>query len=120
MHLRISPIENMSETREQHRQRGKIYRQKHRAELRLKGAVYYQQHDVEIRARARVRYRVRTQQQPHIVEHISAEQKEYQRIYRETHRDRIKWGTFYFEIVGITNPSELYHHLEIQARELVD
>ena len=37
-----------------------------------------------------------------------------------THKDRVKWGTYYFEIVGITNPSELYHHLEIQARELVD
>ena len=37
-----------------------------------------------------------------------------------THKDRIKWGTYYFEIVGISNPSELYHHLEIQAKELVD
>ncbi len=37
-----------------------------------------------------------------------------------THKDRIKWGTRYFEIVGITNPSELSHHLEIQARELLD
>lgn len=36
-----------------------------------------------------------------------------------THKDRIKWGTYYFEIIGISNPSELYHHLEIQARELV-
>lgn len=32
--------------------------------------------------------------------------------------DRIKWGTFYFEIVGITNPSEAYHHLEIEVREI--
>jgi SPP1 family predicted phage head-tail adaptor len=37
-----------------------------------------------------------------------------------SHKDRIKWGDYYFEIVGISNPSELYHHLEIQARELVD
>ena len=36
-----------------------------------------------------------------------------------THKDRIKWGSYYFEIIGISNPSELYHHLEIQARELV-
>ena len=35
-----------------------------------------------------------------------------------SHKDRIKWGDYYFEIVGISNPSELYHHLEIQAREL--
>src|SRR3990167_10637390 len=27
--------------------------------------------------------------------------------------NRIKWGTYYFEITGITNPSEMYHHLEI-------
>ena len=32
--------------------------------------------------------------------------------------DRIKWGTYYFEIIGITNPSEAYHHLEIAAREI--
>jgi len=32
--------------------------------------------------------------------------------------DRIKWGSYYFEILGITNPSELYHHLEIEAREI--
>jgi len=32
--------------------------------------------------------------------------------------DRIKWGTYYFEITGIRNPSELYHHLEIEAREI--
>ena len=37
-----------------------------------------------------------------------------------SHKDRIKWGNYYFEIIGISNPSELYHHLEIQARELVD
>ncbi len=36
------------------------------------------------------------------------------------HTDRIKWGTYYFEIIGIVNPSELYHHLEIKVRELVD
>lgn len=35
-----------------------------------------------------------------------------------THRDRIKWGDYYFEIMGITNPSEAYHHLEIDVREL--
>ena len=32
--------------------------------------------------------------------------------------DRIKWGTYYFEITGITNPSEVYHHLEISVREI--
>ena len=32
--------------------------------------------------------------------------------------DRIKWGTYYFEIIGITNPSEIYHHLEIDCREI--
>ncbi len=32
--------------------------------------------------------------------------------------DRIKWGTYYFEIIGITNPSELYSHLEIDCREI--
>ena len=32
--------------------------------------------------------------------------------------DRIKWGDYYFEIIGITNPSESYHHLEIEAREI--
>jgi SPP1 family predicted phage head-tail adaptor len=32
--------------------------------------------------------------------------------------DRIRWGTYYFEIVGITNPSETYHHLEIDVREV--
>jgi head-tail adaptor len=35
-----------------------------------------------------------------------------------TTRERIKWGTYYFEIIGITNPSELYDHLEIDAKEL--
>jgi len=33
-------------------------------------------------------------------------------------KDRIKWGLYYFEIIGITNPSETYHHLEIEAREI--
>jgi len=32
--------------------------------------------------------------------------------------DRIRWGTYYFEIVGISNPSETYHHLEIDVREI--
>jgi len=32
--------------------------------------------------------------------------------------DRIKWGTYYFEIIGITNPSEVYHHLEIDCKEI--
>ena len=35
-----------------------------------------------------------------------------------TTKDRIKWGTYYFEILGITNPSEMYHHLEIACREI--
>jgi SPP1 family predicted phage head-tail adaptor len=35
-----------------------------------------------------------------------------------TTKERIKWGTYYFEIIGITNPSELYRHLEIDAREI--
>ncbi len=40
-----------------------------------------------------------------------------------TTANRIKYdysttGTAYFEILGITNPSEAYHHLEINAREL--
>ncbi len=35
-----------------------------------------------------------------------------------TTADRIKWGAVYFEITGITNPSEAYHHLEIMVREL--
>ena len=33
-------------------------------------------------------------------------------------KNRIRWGTYYFEIIGITNPSEAYHHLEIDAREI--
>ena len=33
--------------------------------------------------------------------------------------DRIYWGTVIFEITGIVNPSEAYHHLEIFVRELV-
>ena len=32
--------------------------------------------------------------------------------------DRIKWGDYYFEITGIRNPSEAYHHLEIDVREI--
>ncbi len=32
-------------------------------------------------------------------------------------KDRIKWGSYYFEITGIVNPSEMYHHLEIHVRE---
>ena len=35
-----------------------------------------------------------------------------------TPKDRIKWGSYYFEIIGITNPSEIYHHLEIDVREI--
>ncbi len=35
-----------------------------------------------------------------------------------TTADRIKWGDVYFEIVGITNPSEAYDHIEIDAREI--
>ena len=35
-----------------------------------------------------------------------------------TIKDRIKWGSYYFEIIGIVNPSEAYHHLEIEAREI--
>jgi SPP1 family predicted phage head-tail adaptor len=35
-----------------------------------------------------------------------------------TPKDRIKWGDYYFEIIGITNPSEAYHHLEIDVREI--
>lgn len=34
--------------------------------------------------------------------------------------DRIKWGTVYFEIIGIINPSEEYHHLEMDVREIVN
>ena len=33
-------------------------------------------------------------------------------------KDRFKWGSYYFEITGIVNPSEMYHHLEIHAREI--
>jgi len=33
-------------------------------------------------------------------------------------KDRIKWGDYYFEITGIINPSEMYHHLEIHVREI--
>ena len=33
-------------------------------------------------------------------------------------KDRFKWGDYYFEITGITNPSEMYHHLEIDVREI--
>jgi SPP1 family predicted phage head-tail adaptor len=33
-------------------------------------------------------------------------------------KDRIKWGDVYFEIIGIINPSEMYHHLEIEVREI--
>jgi head-tail adaptor len=32
--------------------------------------------------------------------------------------DRIKWGTYIFDIIGIKNPSELYHHLEIECKEI--
>ncbi len=35
-----------------------------------------------------------------------------------TVKDRIKWGDYYFEITGITNPSEAFQHLEIDAREI--
>ena len=35
-----------------------------------------------------------------------------------TLEDRIKWGSYYFEIIGIRNPSEAYHHLEIEAKEI--
>jgi len=35
-----------------------------------------------------------------------------------TTKDRIKWGDYYFEIIGITNPSEAYDHLEIDARDI--
>lgn len=35
-----------------------------------------------------------------------------------TPNNRIRWGTYYFEIIAITNPSEEYHHLEIDAREI--
>lgn len=32
--------------------------------------------------------------------------------------NRIRWGSYYFEITGIRNPSEMYHHLEIDVKEL--
>ncbi len=35
-----------------------------------------------------------------------------------TPEDRIRWGTYYFEIIAIINPSEKYSHLEIMAREI--
>ena len=35
-----------------------------------------------------------------------------------TPKDRIRWGAYYFEIVAITDPSERYHHLEIDAKEI--
>ncbi len=35
-----------------------------------------------------------------------------------TPEDRIRWGTYYFEIIAIINPSEKYHHLEIMAKEI--
>jgi SPP1 family predicted phage head-tail adaptor len=35
-----------------------------------------------------------------------------------TTADRIKWGSYYFQITGIKNPSEMYHHLEIDVREI--
>ena len=37
-----------------------------------------------------------------------------------TTANRVKWGDIYFEIVGITNPSEAYDHLEIDAREIFE
>ncbi len=35
-----------------------------------------------------------------------------------TSKDRIRWGTYYFEIIAIINPSEKFSHLEIMAREI--
>lgn len=35
-----------------------------------------------------------------------------------SHEDRIRWNSVYFEILGIINPSEMYHHLEIEVREI--
>jgi len=32
--------------------------------------------------------------------------------------DRIYWGNVVFEITGIVNPSEAYHHLEIWVKEI--
>jgi SPP1 family predicted phage head-tail adaptor len=36
-----------------------------------------------------------------------------------TTADRIKWGDVYFQITGITNPSEAYHHLELLVTEIL-
>ena len=36
-----------------------------------------------------------------------------------TTADRIKWGDVYFQITGIVNPSEAYHHLELMVTEIV-
>jgi SPP1 family predicted phage head-tail adaptor len=33
--------------------------------------------------------------------------------------DRILWGSYVFNITGILNPSEMYHHLEILVLEVV-
>jgi head-tail adaptor len=33
--------------------------------------------------------------------------------------DRILWGNYVFNIIGIINPSEMYHHLEIHVLEVV-
>jgi len=35
-----------------------------------------------------------------------------------TTADRILYGSVYFEIIGITNPSEAFDHLEIDVREI--
>ena len=35
-----------------------------------------------------------------------------------TTADRIKWGSYYFKIIGIKNPSEAFHHLEIDVVEI--
>lgn len=35
-----------------------------------------------------------------------------------TPEDRIRWGTYYFQIIAIINPGEVYHHLEIDCREI--
>jgi len=35
-----------------------------------------------------------------------------------TTANRIKWGDYYFQIVGIKNPSEMYYHLEIDVVEI--
>jgi len=34
--------------------------------------------------------------------------------------NRIKWGDYYFQIKGITNPSEDYHHLQMDVLEIDD